>query len=74
MPIQVFSLVSPVLTIEWQSVPHGFQWLLQQRKAKDHWVSRKFFARKQRLATVVKELLGGRAYASVADKINKLPI
>jgi hypothetical protein len=52
----------------------GRQWMLQQREAKDRWQSRKFFARKQRLATVVQQLLGTAAYKSVAAKIDALPV
>lgn len=51
----------------------GRQWLLQQREAKDHWESRKYFARKGRLATVIRDHLGEAAFQSVQSKIEALP-
>jgi hypothetical protein len=52
----------------------GYCWILQQREAKDHWIGRKFFSNKRRLATVVNELLGEEAYRSVSDGIEALPV
>lgn len=52
----------------------GYQWLLQQREAKDHWETRKYFATKRRLSTILQETLGDEAYISVAHKIDALPI
>jgi hypothetical protein len=52
--------------------PEGYQWILQQRKGEDHWESRKFFSNKDRLAHVVQELLGAKAYDRVRDRIQAL--
>ena len=52
----------------------GYQWMLQQREARDHWQSRKFFARKARLAKVIEETFGRQIYLAVCDHISKLPI
>lgn len=52
----------------------GRQWIAQQREGKDHWVSRKFFANKRRLAAVLKTLVPDRAFQAVKDKIEALPI
>ena len=52
----------------------GYCWLLQQRRAKDHWESRKFFATKKRLAVVLADLVGAEVAAKVKDKIDALPI
>jgi hypothetical protein len=51
----------------------GRQWVLQQRRAKDHWGSRKFFATKRRLAVVLPTVVGTQAAALVKDKIEALP-
>jgi hypothetical protein len=52
----------------------GYQWLLQQCKGQNQWISRKYFARKERLATVIRQELGDDAYNAVADLIARLPI
>lgn len=52
----------------------GYQWILQQREAKDHWENKKFFARKQHLAEAVEAVIGEEAYQRVADRIEGLPI
>jgi hypothetical protein len=51
----------------------GYQWMLQHREAKDHWVSRKFFSNKKRLGTVVREMFPN-TWQKVAPKIVALPI
>ena len=52
----------------------GYCWILQQREGKDRWHSRKFFARKARLALVLKELVGTKAFKAIEAKIEALPI
>lgn len=52
----------------------GYCWTLQQREARDHWISRKFFASKTRLAKVLPEVVGPDAATLVMPKIEALPI
>ena len=54
--------------------PKGYCWILQRRRGVGRWESLKFFARRPRLATVLRELVGDRAYQAVKDKIEALPI
>jgi hypothetical protein len=55
------------------SDPAGWCWLLQRRRSAGRWDSIKFFARKQRLAAVLRELVPSAAFRAVADKIAALP-
>jgi hypothetical protein len=52
----------------------GFCWMLQQREARDHWISRKFFASMARLAKVLPEVVGPDAAALVMPLVEALPI
>lgn len=52
----------------------GRQWILQQREARDHWVGRKYFSNKQRLAVVLRELVSPAAYRAIEPQIAALPI
>jgi hypothetical protein len=51
----------------------GYCWMLQQREGRDRWISRKFFATKKRLAVVLTELVGDRAFRAVKAKVDELP-
>lgn len=52
----------------------GYQWILQRRDGKDRWTNLKYFARKGRLATVIRDLLGEDIFPTVETKIESLPI
>ena len=52
----------------------GYCWILQRRRGVGRWESVKFFARRQRLATVLRQLAGDRAYNAVKAKIEALPL
>ena len=69
-------LLFDVPNTSWRVVvcAEGRQWIIQQREGKDKWVSRKFFATKRRLAVVLKQPVGSRAFKAIQHKIEKLPI
>jgi hypothetical protein len=52
----------------------GYCWILQQREARDHWIRRKFFASKARLAKVLPEVVGPNTAAAVMPLVEALPI
>ena len=52
----------------------GYCWILQRRRGVGRWESVKFFARRQRLGQVLRQLAGDRAYNAVKAKIEALPL
>jgi hypothetical protein len=54
--------------------PQGYSWILQKRQGANAWFSWKFFARKQRLATVLRELVPAQTFKEVEPQIAALPV
>lgn len=52
----------------------GLCWIVQHREGRDHWVGRKYFSNRRRLATVLRELVPATAFRSVEAKIAALPV
>jgi hypothetical protein len=52
----------------------GHCWIIQQREARDHWIGRKYFSNKRRLAVVVKTMVPAAAFKEIEPQINALPI
>jgi hypothetical protein len=52
----------------------GWSWILQQREARDHWVGRKYFSNRRRLAAVLKTLAPPAAFRAVESQIQALPV
>lgn len=56
------------------SDPAGYSWILQKRQGANAWFSWKFFARRQRLAVVLRQLVPPAAFQAVEAEIAKLPV
>jgi len=54
--------------------PAGWQYLVQQREAKDRWINRKFIARKAHLAVVLKRLVPSKSFRAIEAKLSALPV
>jgi hypothetical protein len=52
----------------------GRCWILQQREGRDHWIGRKYFSNRRRLAVVLKKLVSPDAFRAVEAKIAALPV
>lgn len=52
----------------------GYQYVLQQREAQDHWEGRKFYARKDHLARGITDTLGDDAFGLIQSQVEALRI
>lgn len=70
-----YRYVRLVLSDRWRiaSCKDGLQWMLQYRKGKDQWTGRKYLARANLIAPVVRELVSEEAAQAVEQWRKDLP-